>query len=315
MNLTQVKNNIMNRTLAPVYIFTGDEIGVMDIYIQQMAKATKKQVVRADTFKNVFPNLTGRDMLSQGQCIYVIRDDKKVLETEKVWEIIQGADWEDVVVLIYTSLDKRTSFYKKHTDLICEFGCLDDAVLTKYIQKEIPLSQVNCERLIKVCESSYSRIMLEVDKIKQYLQSVDPTGDDLTWDQGFQRLLKDGTIYQPASDSIFEWCDAVMCRDCSVAFDFMDVCFRSGEASLTMLSVLYTNMKHTLQVQAHKGADITKSTGLTGWQVQCVKKFTGKYTISELIRGMSIIREMEVGIKTGKIEDTMVIPYVLVNLF
>ena len=125
MNLTQVKNDIKQRKFAPVYIFTGDEIGVMDIYIQSMAKASKKQVVRSDTFKNVFPNLTGRNMLSRGQCIYVIRDDKNVVDTEKVWEILKAGGWEDIVILIYTSLDKRTSFYKKHSDLICEFECLD----------------------------------------------------------------------------------------------------------------------------------------------------------------------------------------------
>ena len=314
MNLTQVKQNIQTRSFSPVYIFTGEELGVMDIYINQIAKVSRKPVAYMDTFKQVFSIVNGRSVVKQEGHVYIVRDDKEVLENAKIGEVLSNASWEDIVILVFTSLDKRTSFYKKYKDNICVFEPLEDSVLAKYIKKSIPLTDKNCQTLIEVCEHSYSRIMLEIDKIKVYSLGMGYTLDDKVYNHVLKELLDSGIIYKPAQDSIFLWSDAVMYRNREQAFQYTEDCFASGEAVLTMVTVLYNNVKQTLQVQAHEGGEITKSTGLTGWQVQCAKKFLNNYSTGELLDAMELLREMEMGIKTGKVEESFVIPYVLVNM-
>ena len=172
--------------------------------------------------------------------------------------------------------------------------------------KEINLNDTNCERLIQVCENDYSRILLEVDKINQF--------DHENPNSAFEHLLKSGTIYQPPKDAIFDWCETVMSIKPKLAFDLYDQCMRVGEATLPMLTVLYNNVKQTYQVQSCNSKDIGKSTGLTGWQITCGKKFSGKYTDKELLYYMKLLREMEVGIKTGKVDEDIVIPFIMVTM-
>lgn len=316
MNIVQVKNDINNRKVPPLYIFTGEEIGVMDIYINQIAKVLNQKVVRLDTFREVFGKLKVSPILEKSE-LYIIQDDGEILENEKIMELLNNPLWagKNTVILVFTKLDKRSKFYKRYKDIICEFEPLEENVLTKYIKKEISLSDRNCRKLIAICESNYSRIMLEVDKLKSYRDGIKNFfNHDRDFDDIFELFLDDDVIYQPAQDSIFLWSDTILNRDRKEAFKLADKCFQSGEAVLTMLTVLYTNLKKVLQVQACESKEVGNETGLTGWEIYGAKKFVNNFDISELLDAMDFIRQMEVGIKTGKIEEAIVIPYVLVNM-
>lgn len=316
MELTTLKAHIQKKKFSPVYILCGEEIGVMNIYINQIAKVQNKQVYRADSFKEVFQKVTKQSIIKQS-FVYVIRDDKEVLTSEKIHKLISKPTWSDIVIIVFSNMDKRTKFYKQYKDSICEFEPLEERVLIKYIQKEIDLSVENCQRLIQACESSYSRIMLEIDKIKKYEEYyyTHLSHEKITSDLAFEELLESGVIYTPPRDAIFIWSNEVMNRKNPVKiFDLMQECYDSGEATLVMLSVLYKTMKKTLQVQSYKGDNITKATGLTGWDIKCVKPYVNRYKTSELLNAMQLIHKMEKGIKTGRVEESMAVPNVLVNI-
>lgn len=323
MNLTQIKSNIQHKEISPVYVFTGEEIGVMNIYIEQIAKALNQQVYRADAFREVIGPIRRKSAISTSY-VYVIRDDKEVLENERIWEYLNVDELpfeaapansifgSNVVIFAFTNIDKRTKFYKQHKDLICEFLPLDAAILTKYIKKSIELSDKNCQTLIEACQNNYNRIMLEVDKIKCWrAEYIKDKQEPIPYDGAFLKMINNGVIHTPARDAIFMWNDAVMSKKKAQSFKLMQECFDSGEAVLPMLTVLYNNVKQTLQLQTCEGKDVSKSTGLTGWQIQCAKKFAGIYSTSELLKAMETIREAEIGIKTGKMEEEMAVPYVM----
>lgn len=321
MELTTLKAHIQTKKFNPVYILCGEEIGVMNIYINQIAKVQNKQVYRADTFKEVFQKVTKQSIIKQS-FVYVIRDDKEVITSEKIQKLISKPIWSDIVIIVFSNMDKRTKFYKQYKDMICEFEPLEERVLIKYIKKEIDLSTENCQRLIQACESSYSRIMLEIDKIKTYVtytwnqrKERERDGGQYWLNHCFEEMLKAGVIYTPPRDAIFIWSNEVMNRKNPVKiFDLTQECYDSGEATLVMLSVLYKTMKKTLQVQSYKGDNLSKATGLTGWDIKCVTPYKNKYKTNELINAMKLIHKVEKGIKTGQIEDSVAVPYVLVNI-
>ena len=88
-----------------------------------------------------------------------------------------------------------------------------------------------------------------------------------------------------------------------------------NENPLGAISLLYTNFRSMLLVQsAGAGADITKRTGLTGWQVKLAKEKGVNYNIGELVAYLRLIRETEKGIKTGAIEQSMSLDYILANV-
>lgn len=136
----------------------------------------------------------------------------------------------------------------------------------------------------------------------------------MTHNESFEVLLKDGTIYIPPKDAIFDLIDAILDRKPKLVFNLLQQSYAVGEATMVMLSVLYTNAKNALLVQTCESKDIGKTTGLTGWQIMNAKKHLGKYSNAELEYIMRIVQKCEKGVKTGKIEEKFVMDYILVNI-
>lgn len=310
MEISQVKSDIKSNNIKSFYIFTGEELEVMNIYLRQMSMRDK-QLVRLDTFRQVYKDSKSPKMMGSPK-LYVVRDDNEVLTNEKIQKLLTNTAWlkVNILVLVFTTIDKRSKFYKAYKDTIVEFKPLESPILKKYIQKQIPLSDKNCDKLIDICEGNYGRILLEIDKIKQYVNYLGPAQ---TQDAVFDKFIKDGTIYQPPKDAIFDFVDAVLDRN-SKCFDLYRQCLEVGEASMVMLSVLYNNAKQVLQVQSCPSKDISKSTGLTGWQIQNARKYVGRWKTWELVNILKMVRSMETGIKTGKVEESIAVPYVLVSI-
>lgn len=308
MDINTVKGHIKQKKFDPMYIFTGPEWMGQKIYIEQISKVTGYEIKRIPSISTVFVKLKNRSFVDKNY-IYVVRDDKEFMTNEKLQSNIKTALGNNIFILILTAVDKRLKFYKQYKDNIVEFEPFNSTVLTKYIQCEISLSEKNCQLLIDICESNYGRILLEIDKIKNYAKGF---VGDYGPDNFLSMLLKSGTIYKPAKDAIFDFVEAVMCRS-NKCWDLLYQSYAVGEANMVLLSVLYNNIKQTLQVQSYHGSDLSKSTGLTGWQIQCAKKHLNKYRDEELIRGIRLLQKIESGIKTGKIEDEVSVEYFLVN--
>ena len=136
----------------------------------------------------------------------------------------------------------------------------------------------------------------------------------MTYDEAFEILLSEHAIYQPPYDAIFDCVDSIIKMQSTRAFDLLEQCYEMGESTLTLLSVLYTNVKQLLQVKSYKGNDIERATGLTKWQIKNARQRVDYRTVSDLVFMLKLIRKIEVGIKTGKIEEQYAMQYLLVNI-
>lgn len=305
MTVAELKAQIMSKSLKPVYVFTGQEIEVRNIYINQIVKSFGYTVARADELSDIFGNLKRQSIL-QKPTLYIVSECSEVLKNEKAWKVFDMNFGKNMLVFTFTNLDKRVKFYKQYKDIIVEFEPLKPEILKKYILKEIQLSDRNCNTLMEICENDYGRCLLEIDKIKRF--------DHEATNIAFEHLLRSGTIYQPPKDAIFDFVDAVLDRNVCKAFELMQESYDCGEATLVMISNLYSNFKSLLQVQSCKSRDISNTTGLTGWQITNAKKHLNRYRTGELVNALSVIREVEVGIKSGTIDEQIAVPYVLVNI-
>lgn len=314
MTVQEVKTQIRNKSVKSFYIFTGSESKVIDIYISKIAECRKLEVIRADSINEIYSKFLSKSLVVNNYC-YVLRDDKELLAQDKLWDslAVENVQGNNIVILVLTGVDKRSKFYKRFKDGIVEFEHMPENVLIKYIKKELPLSDKNCKELIEICESDYSRILLELDKIKQY-KAYDIFEDDNESDKAFRELLAQGVIYQPPKDAIFDFVDCVLKHKVNQSFELLENCRGVGESNIVLLSVLYNNVKQVLQVQSCQSKDISKTTGLTAWQVKCAKEKCGYYTIGDLVYFLKLIRKVEKGIKTGEIDEGISVDYVLVNM-
>lgn len=311
MQLYELKEQLLKKTLQPLYIFTGEEMAVANIYIDKIANIMNTKPIRAESVASIYGKLQNKSLMNKANC-YVIRDDKEYLSQDKVWDnlnngIVQG---DNIIILLYTNIDKRSKFYKHHSELLTEFNKLTPQVLAKYIKKEIGLDFKYGEQLAELCNCDYSRIMLECDKLK-HLAAARNCDIHIA----YISAIKEKLIYAEPKDVIFEFIDAVCKREIKRSYKLYDELKAIGENPLAIISLLYTNFKSILLVQsAGEGVDIAKRTGLTPWQIKLAKEKGIHYSISDLVRAIKIIRKTEKEIKTGNIEQDMAIDFILVSI-
>lgn len=305
MEIADVKQQIKTGEFDKVYVFYGTEHAVMKIYLNMMATKGNMRLTYVDSLLDLMTGAKTKALVPERH-LYVVLDDKEYLTNEKMWEKFTGLK-DDVVVFYYTSADKRLKFWKNNKDRAVEFSRLEDRILIKYIKNEAPmLSDAQCMKLIEACDGDYGRILLEIDKVRNYSIAEAVTGDG-----AFDSLIEQKQIYFQPKDAIFDFVAAVLERRPSKAYDLLQDCKAVGEASLVIISVLYNNIKTLLQVQSAKD---TRSLGLNGFAVKNVIAYKNNYTNGELVNALSILRECEKGVKTGTIPDDLSVEYFLVRV-
>lgn len=312
MDVTQIKSHIQNNSFDKFYIFSGPEWKVQRLYIDQIAKVSGKELKYIDSIADIYGK-KGSKMFVPKSYVYVVRDDKEITQNEKVQEQLDSIIGNNILILLLVTLDKRTKFYKSYKDTIVEFEALKTEILRKYLQREINLSDKNCDKLMEVCEYDYGRCLLEIDKIL-CLNESDIEGCYYDPDIAFTELLKDGVIYQPPKDAIFDFVDAILDCDTNLSFNLYHQCLEVGEATMVMISVLYNNAKAVLQVQSCKSSDISKSTGLTGWQIKNAQKHLRKRTNGDLIYIMERCQKSQQAIVTGVVDEEFIMEDLLTRI-
>lgn len=307
MEVGEVKQAIRNKTPQHFYIFTGEEYKVQDIYVSKISEVTGKGIERLDSINQLFHR--GKALFYIPKT-FVLRDDSEFIKTEKMWDKLDNALQDDNLIFLWTSVDKRTKFYKRYSDLVVTFNHMEDMVLLKYTKKAVDLSNSNLELLTELCENSYGRVLIEADKIKLYSRA---TGKSL--DDAFIDLVNQGVIYTPPQDAIFKFVDAIIVRNPNEAFRLLEECKKIGEPNLRLITVLFTNLKRILMVQACPSKDISKSTGLSSWDIKCTDGKLSYWRNGELVYLLELLRKLEKGIKVGTIDESIAIDYFMVNAF
>jgi DNA polymerase III delta subunit len=277
----------------------------MKMYLKMMADKGNYELSYADSLMDVMTGAKTKALVPVRH-LYIIMDDKEYLTNERIRQKFKGLK-DDIVVFYYSTTDKRLKFWKESKDTAVEFTRLNDQVLTKYIQKEAPFfTEGMCKELIDVCDGDYGRILLEIDKIKQYCRAEKVKGDYV-----FRKFIDEGGIYNAPYDAIFDFVAAFLERTPSKAYDLLQQSKAIGEANLTLLAVLYNNIKTLLQVQSTNDC---KAAGINKWQANNVLPFKGNYKNGELVKAMKLIRSVEKGIKTGTMPDDLAVEYIMVSI-
>lgn len=313
MKIGDLKIQIVNNQLSHnLYIFYGDEYTVQRVYIQKIAEVTDSEIEYIDSIEDIVSD-SGSSLFSTKRC-YVCLDDTKIVKSsnlERDFEKILQIVGSNCLILQFSKMDKRGKFYNFITKekqengwVAVEFEQLHQVVLEKHLRAQADILPQTAQKLIEVCENDYGRCLLELDKVLNY--TVEQPN------KAFKVLLDNRIIYQPPGDMIFEFVNAVLANKPRLAFDLLQECKDIGEPALRLLLVLFTSIKHLLQVQSCE-TNVADTTGLSMWEIRNVQNYQGIYRNSELVNAMRLIRDAEMGIKTGKIEESMAVEYVLVN--
>lgn len=281
MDLVQLKKQIKEKKLDNFYILAGEEIGVLNLYINKMGS----NVVRADEVADIWRNLTTRT-LGREDTVYVVRDDKKFMSMEKVWENLGSKIKNGILVICITNLDKRSKFYKAFQKEIVIFEKMTDAQLLQFCRKRLPsVNDSILKYLIYLCNNDYTRVENEIDKIKRLNKVVT------------EQLLED-IIIPPKESTAFTYVDAVLKGEYVNAIYDLNNLVSNNESGVMLLGLLYSNFRNAILVVGNKDG----SHGVNSYIAKQLKEKL-VYQPSELLAIIRIIQKYEKGIKTGLYEE------------
>ena len=310
MTILELKDAIIHKKLSNFYVFIGEEIGIMNIYLEQMSKVYELPITRADSIASIYSRCTTRSMFGDTTGFYVIRNDTDFIKQDKVFPNISARIRKNVIVLLFDKLDSRLKFSKEFKDCTIQFDALTKPVLKSYIKKSSNLSDAYADKLADIVNCSYDLAMLECDKINQFAEA-----ENITDDQSMKELLKQGQIYQPENSDVFKFTHAVCSHNATESFKIAKILSENGVSAINSLGTLYNSLKAVMLIQVcPKGANVCDVTGLDNRQVYFNKQYIGKYTVLHLVSSIKVLYRIIDGVKNGKIDEQYAVNYALVNI-
>lgn len=311
MELVDLMKRISANDIPHFLILFGEEQTILNIYLTHILEVTNTKRISADSVSYIMQNIN-KKRFDKSVRLYVVQDDMAFVRAEDSWETVRNTSTKDYIILRYHSLDKRSAFVKKNQQNLVEFSRLTKEVLQTYISKDLPdLSEKNSSKLVDYCNYDYGRILMEIDKIKQY-SSV---RTDLTIDSCFVQLDKQGLFHKEIGDITFELTNAVLGGYPETVIQKLDEAKRKGEPAMMIVSILYNGFRNLL---AYQGLGSNKQgamerTGMTKGELYGCTKNVGGYSIAEVKRNMLKCQEIESGIKMGTIDEDIALEYAVLS--
>ena len=313
MELQNLMQNISDKNVPHFLIFFGEEQAIIDIYIKQIAEVTCSKLILADNVSQVIKQC-GKKSLDKSNKLYIVSHDMPFTKAEESWEKINEdfSKKKDYLILRYDKLDKRDSFYKNNKQNSVQFSHLTNEVLQIYIEKDLPeISVENANKLIEICGNDYGRVMLEIDKIRQFMQAA----GEKNVDNAYEILDKQDAFYKEIGDITFELTNAVLGGYPEKAIQKLDEAKRKGEPAMMISSILYNGFRNLLAYQGlgNNKQGAMERTGMTKGELYGCTKNIGGYSINEVKRNMLFCQKVESGIKSGIIDEDIALDYIVLS--
>lgn len=313
MELVDLMKHISEDTIPHLLILFGEEQCIIDLYINQIAQVTGCTRIPSASVSYVI-NKSGKKSLDKSSKLYIVSNDTDFQKSEDAWK--KTADIfskrKDYLIIRYDKLDKRDSFYKNNKQNSVQFSHLTTEVLQTYVERDLPgLSLENANKLIGICGNDYGRIMLELDKIEQYMQATNEQDADTS----YKLLDSQDAFYKEIGDITFELTNAVLGGYPDESLRKLDEAKRKGEPAMMIASILYNGFRNLLAYQGlgsnKKGA--MERTGMSKGELYGCSKNVGGYSFEEVKRNMLLCQKVESGIKMGTIDEDIALDYLVLT--
>lgn len=312
MELKELMEKINNNDVPHFLILFGEEQGVLDAYLNKIKSVVNNNCVSFQYLLDFYKR-RGVKSLNNSPKLCIINRDDTYRHEEKLWQEVSQyfSKSKDFVVLRYGTLKKSEKFYIRNKKYCVEFKKLTDQTLLNHVYNNIELSENLALKLIKYCDNDYNRILLEINKIKNYSKELNLKNID----ECFKLMDGAGIFHKEIGDITFELTDAILYGDIRKSFIKLDEAKRKGEPAILIASLLYTGFRNMLAVQGlgKNKKDASHRTGLQGWEVHNVMKNLGGYDLYSLERNLKICQKVEAGIKTGNIPENIALDYIVMQ--
>lgn len=305
MELVELNRQLRTNNIGNFYIFTGDEIGLQNVYLKQFG-----EYKRVDTVSEVLSKLTTRGFgfNKSTKEVYVVRDDLDFLNNKHLEENIKQLEKAKLGTLIVqiTTANKKAAWYKTWNYYVVEFKKLTSTQLIHQIQHyNLTTDKKTLEYFVNACNNDYTTIINEIDKYNRLKAA------------GVYKEFTMATLIDlmpvKYNYTVFDLVDMILSNNYK-AINVLDYLLSQNSNPLGILSLLYKNVSMAILVIGHKGQQgITEKTGLPYWQIKKILNNT-KISPGGLLAALRFIQQYDNGIKSGKYSPEVGVQCCILNI-
>ena len=285
-NIVSFNREIVTNELKNFYILTGEEIGLMNLYINQI----RGEVRRESSVGPIWRTLTQKGLIAK-HSTYVVRDDEEFIKNEKLTSLLPTVKYGTLILLI-TNPSKCKKLLKTYADNVIEFERMTNEQLINHFSKQyksvIPTDIV--KEVVYLCENDFSRIANELDKLSRVNTA------DLDWYEAVDTL-----VFVNLEFKVFDAVDSVLKYQVPEALKQVDTMFKLKESAMGFLTILYNNFTSAVKVLGTK--DPKQSTVNVPQFIINKLKYDFQYSYQSAVDAMEYIGDTIEGIKQGRYEE------------
>ncbi|MCD8390888.1 MAG: DNA polymerase III subunit delta [Firmicutes bacterium] len=320
-SLTELKKQIKENSLKPIYLFYGEEEYLKELYIKQITELIPdggmpefnhlffngmRPFSEYDDAWESFPMMAERrlivikdsEIVKQSRGAGVSTEDKKAFWGEKLKRV---AD-DTVVIFDESSADRRSSLFKAiaKCGLAVEFDYLKDAELVTYAMRQCS----NRGKKIKKDAAQYlvSRVDPGLGNLNNELEKLfDFCGDEI-YASDIERVVS-----KSLNVITFDLTNAIMSNNAKKAVSVLnDIKSNTKNSSFSILYLLLASFEKILHAkllagrpQAEIAAELSASPYIARKYIESARHFS----VENLTNMVTRIAEIDLEIKEGKIDD------------
>lgn len=304
MTLSELQQDIKSDNLKQLYVFTGEEYAIYDIYIKQI----KRPVVTIDSIEHMIKLLHASSLLNNKSKVFKLLFPEDINKLDDKWDKIFDIMEDNTLIIIFYEIDKRNKFYKRFSDVVIDFNKLPRNITIKNLKSKINLCDDYLNDLLDLCDDSYSIALNEICKINSFAGDGDV-------DAAYKKLRMERIINNHVSNnSELKFLECLLNRDlnncCRISLECED------KQVLYILALAYSGFRQLLLVKG-LGSDKSNSvekTGLNQWQVKNALKYIDNYEFYELINILEFIKKLETGLKIGKYDKSVILDLLILGI-
>lgn len=309
MNLIDLKAKIVTKEIPNFLVFTGPESGVMNIYLQQISRVLNLKISKIETVEAVIKYSSGNSLFNATK-LFMVTDDLTFLKEDSGWNKIESILGKNRLILRYHNYDSRLGFWKRFEQNTVVFNYMTTDVLASNLSKQFKLDITRCARLAESCGNDYIRCKIELDKVLQFSKIK-----NIPLETAFDKCLTNGVLSLDIDYNLDDFVNAFLTKNYEKIIKLQGYFKRSSEPVVKILNLLYNGFKGVLIAQTiHSAKNIQQNTGLNYYAYMKAKEISGYYGNDEIEYILYILMKLEQGIKTGLINEELVLDYLISNL-
>lgn len=306
--LKDLDKAVDSKTFNPIYLFTGEETGIISEYVTEL-KSQFKTVVETDDLDHVIEDSKYNSIFG-GRKLYLMRDTglfNKKAENKFIQFLAKLLKQKfNVCIFVEQKVDKNLPQTQALGDPgIVVFDKLTEAQLMAFVTQVLAK---NDKKMIKditryfvdQCDYNYDTIINELTKLINYVDKKQITLDDVK-----------AVVSRSSNAVVFDLVTFIVKQNYIRALEMYDMLILRKEAPLVILLLIYRQLKLLYQVkllraEGYQIADIADACDSKPFIIEKTMNLCN-FSTDKLLRLMLKCSEYDFKIKTGQIKDTLAV--------